>query len=120
VLCDRFNDSTIAYQGVARGFSVERVAAECDFACGGLAPDLTFYLDVSPDIGFARTIKSRPGHDRIESEALCFHEKIRSAFLELAKSHSKRMIVLDASGSVESVLHRAQERLNAFFLAHRQ
>ena len=72
VLCDRFNDSSVAYQGGARGIDLESVKELCAFACDRLVPDLTLYLDLDPEIGFARNQKSRQGKDRIESETLAF------------------------------------------------
>ncbi|MBF8262627.1 MAG: tmk, partial [Parachlamydiales bacterium] len=74
VLCDRFNDSTIAYQGVARGLGVEEVSAFCQFICHGIQPQLTLYLDIDPAVGLSRARRDQPqiagarGYDRIESE----------------------------------------------------
>lgn len=96
VLCDRYNDSTIAYQGIARGLGKNEVAHLCDFACNGLKPDLTFYLDIDPKIGLKRAVTASES-DRIESEAIEFHEKIRRAYLQLAHDEPKRIHILDAS-----------------------
>ena len=118
VLCDRFNDSTMAYQGVARGFSLETVASFCSFACHGNLPDITFYLDLDPVVGLQRR-EAMSGKDRIESEDLSFHQKIRSAFQQMAAKEPSRMILLDASLSKEQVLMLAKEKLDAFFCSHR-
>lgn len=118
VLCDRFNDSTMAYQGVARGFPLETVSSFCLFASHALVPDVTFYLDLDPALGLQRREKAN-GRDRIESEELCFHQKIRKAFQEIAKKEPSRVSVLDASLSKEEVFTCAKEKLDAFFLAHR-
>ena len=106
VLCDRFNDSTIAYQGIARGLGEERVADLCSFVCQGLKPDLTFYLDIDPSVGLMRAKREHPT-DRIESEDLDFHRQIREAFLLLAKKERDRIHVLDASQSPEIVCAEA-------------
>lgn len=106
VLCDRFNDSTIAYQGVARGLGAEKVAEYCDFACDGLRPDLTFYLDIDPSIGLTRAGKEHP-KDRIESESLAFHTSIRHAFHQLQQKNRDRIYLLDASQPPEQVCSEA-------------
>ncbi len=118
VLCDRFNDSTIAYQGHARGLSEEQVAAACAFACGDLQPDCTFYLDLPPQIGMERVKKERKG-DRIEAETLEFHEKIRASFLRIAKREPQRVTILDASRTPGEVEQHALEKLDALLAAHR-
>ncbi len=119
VLCDRFNDSTIAYQGVARGLDADKVNALCLFATNGKTPDLTFYLDISPEIGIARSLHKTGEKDRIESESLIFHEKIRQAFLHIAKQDPKRVRVLDATQSPETLLNQALKFLDDIFFAHR-
>lgn len=103
VLCDRFNDSTIAYQGVGRGLGAEVVAKLCQFACEDLEPDLTFYLDIDPKMGLMRAQRDHPT-DRIESEGIEFHKRIREAFLSMKK---KRIHYLDASLSAEAVCAEA-------------
>lgn len=112
VLCDRFNDSTVAYQGYARGLSEEKVAAECAFACNGIQPDCTFYLDIAPEVSRERARK-KGRHDRIESESLAFHEAIRASFLHIAKREPQRVIVLNAACSPEEVQQQALEKLDA-------
>lgn len=113
VLCDRFNDSTLAYQSGARGFSEAEVRAFCHFACQGVEPNLTLYLDLDPEIGFARAKKSRGSSDRIESEDLEFHRNIRRAFHRIAEQEPKRFILLDASRSPEEVFDAAKESIDA-------
>lgn len=108
VLCDRFNDSTLAYQGGARGFPEQLVRNLCDFACNGLWPDLTFYLDLDPQVGLSRSSGAK---DRIESEQLSFHQKIRAAFHHLAKNEPKRLYLIDASQSPEAVFEQALRQI---------
>ena len=113
VLCDRFNDSTVVYQGGARGLSVEEVKHLCDFVCGDVKPDLTFYLDVDPTVGLQRTqkiAKEQSGigeMDRIESETLTFHDKVRESYLRIAEQEPERVVVLDANKSIDDVRKEA-------------
>lgn len=123
VLCDRFNDSTIAYQGEGRGLGLDYVQDLCLLACGDPVPDHTFYLDVSPEEGLGRARKSNKAEaasgelDRIESEAIAFHDRVRNGFLTLARQHSERITVLDANESKNEVYEKAHERL--LQLSHR-
>lgn len=107
VLCDRFNDSSIAYQGAARGLGMEKVAEFCNFISQGLQPNLTFYLDISPTIGLERARSTRVGLDRIESETILFHEKIREAYHLIHRQYPQRFHLLDATQTKEEVLRRA-------------
>lgn len=113
VLCDRFNDSTIVYQGIARGIGADKVAQFCSLVTQGSEPDLTFYLDVDPVEGLKRTARthkdtaSEGNLDRIESEAIDFHKKVREGFLALAKQHPNRIRPLDAHQTQENVLKQA-------------
>ncbi len=105
VICDRFTDSSIAYQGAARGIAdLEKLEEICLFATDGLVPDLTFYLDLDPKIGLSR-IKGEK--DRLEQEVLEFHERVREGYLELAKKHSERICILDASKTPDEVFNQA-------------
>lgn len=112
VLCDRFSDSTIAYQGYARGLGWERVQELCSASTGGLVPDLTLYLDVDPKEGLQRSRgvekKEAEGQewDRLEQEALQFHEKVREGFLLLAE-REKRIQVIDANQSLERCIEQS-------------
>lgn len=117
VLCDRFNDSTIAYQGLGRGLGVENVEALCNYAVDGLQPNLTFYLDIDPALGLkrvrgAKKEKVKAGElDRIEALKHSFHMKVRKAFLEIAEKSPERVKVIDAHLSPEAVFKRAVEQL---------
>lgn len=108
VLCDRFNDSSIAYQGVARGLGPDRVADICQFFSEGLEPNLTLYLDIDPKVGLLRAKRERPS-DRIEAEDIRFHQQIREAYHAIQKKHPKRFRLLDASQPPGHVLEEAMK-----------
>lgn len=107
VLCDRYNDSTVAYQGTARGFDPVWTRSLCDFATHELQPDLTLYLDIDPKIGLSRAAGVANDKDRIESEGIAFHEKIRKAFHKIAKQDPERFKIIDASVSPADVFEQA-------------
>lgn len=107
VLCDRYNDSTIAYQGVARGLDLSTVNRFCQFATINLEPGLTIYLDLDPKIGLERLKLSGKSKDRIEAENLDFHQKIREAFLAIAKTNPQRFHCIDASLPKDIVFENA-------------
>lgn len=100
ILCDRFYDSTLAYQGCGRGFDLEEVRALNNFAVNGLQPDLTLLIDVSPETSRARLAHRHKGGetapDRIESEKDDFHVRLRNGFLELAEAEQDRFYVVNA------------------------
>jgi dTMP kinase len=110
VLCDRFNDSTVAYQGGARGFDSDWVRKLCLFATNNIEPDITLYLDIDPHEGLKRVQRSK---DRIEKEDIAFHQKIRMAYLEIAKKQPTRFYVLDASKQPPDVFQQALAILDA-------
>lgn len=108
VLCDRFADSTIVYQGYGRGMTPARLAELCDLAVGGLWPDLTIVLDVDPETGLRRALARNMttggiGEGRFEAEALTFHCRVREGYLTWATLNRKRIAVVDANGSPERV-----------------
>lgn len=122
VLCDRFNDSTVAYQGYARGLGVDFVQQLCDQVCGDINPDLTFFLDVDPKIGLERTKKlekdsaAKGQTDRIESERLSFHRKVREGLQQLAQRYPERIYRIDAHQPLDTVFALAFQRLNEILL----
>ena len=112
VLCDRFTDSTVAYQGAGRGvMSMERIESISLIATKGLTPDLTFFLDIDPASSLQRLQRVK---DRLESEDISFHEKVRKGYLLLAKENPHRMIVIDARMSKEEVFEHAKKHLDIF------
>ncbi|HSD10490.1 MAG TPA: dTMP kinase, partial [Candidatus Binatia bacterium] len=107
VLCDRFADSTLAYQAYGRELPLDAVRRVESVARQGLLPDLTFVLDCPIDIGLARTRKRR-GHtaaDRFEGEGASFHERVRQGFLALAREDPGRIRVIDGTRAADDV-HR--------------
>jgi len=114
VLCDRFNDSTLAYQGVARSVDLDLLRTFCRFAASDLTPDLTLFLDLDPVTGLERSRKSKKlgdSHDRIEREKIAFHTKVREAFLSLAQEESERFHVLDARLDSDAVFKQAMDEI---------
>jgi len=106
VLCDRFSDSTIAYQGYGRGLDLEAVRVLDARARGGVWPSLTFLLDCPVEEGLRRA-RGRPGAgDRFERETPAFHERVRAGFLALAAAEPGRFCVLDAAEPIDSVRAR--------------
>jgi dTMP kinase len=116
VLCDRFNASTIAYQGYARGLGPEAVASFCQWVSEPTLPDVTLYLDVDPAIGLMRSTKLHKEHaaagcgDRIESEALDFHAAVRQGFKAMADKDS--FVMVDAALPVEVVFDQAWKEIS--------
>ena len=106
ILCDRYNDSSVAYQGIARGLGKKKVEEVCHFFSQDLEPDHTFFLDIEPSLGLYRAQKIKM-QDRIEQEGFDFHLKVRNAFLEIAKENPKRVHVLDATQPKARVLEEA-------------
>jgi dTMP kinase len=104
VLCDRFIDASLAYQGYARGLGIDEVLSINEFAIGKLMPDLTLLFDLEPSIGLNRIAK----HDdreknRLDVESLAFHESVREGYQEVVKRYPHRIHVIDASKSQEEV-----------------
>lgn len=104
VLCDRFVDSSLAYQGHARGLGMDEVASINAFAIDGVMPQLTLLFDVRPEVGLAR-IHRHDGREvnRLDLEDLSFHQKVREGYLKLAQSHKERIVVIDAEQHQENV-----------------
>ena len=104
VICDRYLDSSLAYQGGARGLGVDNVLNINLFATENTWPDLTLLFDIDPSIGLARISKNADREvNRLDLEKLEFHNKVRNTFLELAKMFPDRYVIIDASKSVDEV-----------------
>jgi dTMP kinase len=107
VVCDRFFDSTTAYQGYGRELPLDQVVRLNQFATSGLVPDLTIVLDLDPAEGLARATGG--GADRLEAEELAFHERVRDGFLKIAVEEPDRVVVVSAAGTPAEVFERVIE-----------
>ena len=111
VVCDRYIDSSLAYQGGARGLGIDNIININMFATENTWPDLTLLFDIEPELGLARISANAAREvNRLDLEKLDFHKKVRNTFLELAKSQPNRFVIIDASKSQEEV---AKTALNA-------
>ena len=115
VLCDRFTDSTVAYQGYGRGLDLGLIARLNAAAADHLCPDRTFLLDLDPAAGLAR-VRARP-QDRIEAERLGFHQRVREGYQALAAAEPARVVLLDAAMSPEALAERVRQGVEAALLA---
>lgn len=113
VFCDRFVDSSLVYQGIARGIGVESVRELNQFATEGKEPDVTLYLDVPAEIGLQRIQEARLNRqfDRLDQEGLSFHQSVRQGYLELIPKEPKRFIVIDATQAIDQVVQKCLEAL---------
>lgn len=118
VLCDRFMDSTTAYQGYARKLNLKFINALNRFACCGCVPDMTILLDINPETGFERTkqrMSESRSSDRIEAESLEFHKLVREAFLRIAAENPQRIRTVSAENSRELIHSQIVELVNNAF-----
>lgn len=116
VLCDRYADSTVAYQGYGRGLDLEALAQMQRIATGGLQPNLTLLLDIDVERGLARRIQGGDELNRLDLEQVAFHERVRAGYLRLAQAEPQRWRIVDADRPVQAV----QADLRALVLAHLQ
>jgi dTMP kinase len=126
VICDRFSDSTICYQGYAQGLDLDWIKQLHNHVLGDFAPDLTFLLDISAAEGLARSLKQKQTtsdareskEDRFESQTLAFHEKLREGFLSLASQNPQRFITLNATDTPDSIATHALDILKQRKVLH--
>ena len=112
VICDRYLDSSLAYQGGARGLGVENILNINLFATENTWPDLTLLFDIKPELGLARiNANANREVNRLDLEELSFHNKVRDTFLELAKRYPDRFVIIDASQSREDVAKATMEAI---------
>lgn len=112
VLCDRFVDSSLAYQGAGRKIGVKPIADINEFAIEGTVPDFTIYLDVDSDTGLHRIQNNRKNqYDRLDSEGLEFHQRVRHEYLKLVEENPERIQKIDARMSLESVVDQTFEAI---------
>ncbi|MGE7305746.1 dTMP kinase [Priestia megaterium] len=118
VLCDRFIDSSLAYQGYARGLGIGNVLEINNFAVLNLDPLMTFLLDIKPETGLERIQKNRSGEvNRLDMETLDFHKKVREGYFELVHCYNEnnRFYVVNANKSIEDVVKEVSEELLDYF-----
>ncbi len=114
VLCDRFIDSSLAYQGGARGIGIDNVYNMNLFATEGMLPDLTILFDIKPEEGLARiAANSQREVNRLDVEKLAFHNKVRDSFHELAKKFPERFVIIDASKGPDEVFEESYKAIEA-------
>lgn len=117
VLCDRFVDSSLAYQGHARGLGLEEVWQINQFAIAGRMPDLTFYLDIDPELGLSRIAASKEREvNRLDLEELSFHQKVREGYERVAELFPDRIVRIDASQGPDEVLQQIRKVLEKRYL----
>ncbi|MBD5069459.1 dTMP kinase [Ligilactobacillus apodemi] len=105
VLCDRFVDSSLVYQGAGRKIGIAEVAEMNKFATAGLEPDLTFYLEIEPELGLKRIKKNRQNEiNRLDKEQLDFYHTVANAYQQLAQKYPKRIVKIDASQPLADVV----------------
>jgi len=121
IFCDRFVDSSIAYQGYARGIGEEGIREINEFATEGIEPDVTLYIDVPAEVGIQRihaNLDERE-YNRLDQEKLAFHEKVRAGYQHLAQANPERIVVVDGTMSRESVAeacyHIIKNRYPSYF-----
>jgi dTMP kinase len=111
VVCDRYADASVAYQGGGRRLGVELVERLNETATGGVQPDVTFLIDVAPGEGLARKLRAAGRPDRIEREAVRFHERVRRAYLDLAARESERFVVVDGERDADLIASEVLDRV---------
>jgi dTMP kinase len=117
VLCDRFYDATIAYQGFGRGLEIEMLLEISMIATSRISPDLTLLIDIPAEVSRDRVL-ARGGSDRLEREDLAFHERVRTGYLALAQRFPNRIVILDGTAAPAALLAAARaaiERRRACF-----
>ncbi len=108
VICDRYGDSTLAYQGYGHGLDLEKLRMMLEFATGGLKPDLTILLDVDVLVGLKRK-KAKDEWNRLDAYEISFHERVREGYHRLAEQDKKRWRIVDASQSPEIVQEQIRQ-----------
>ncbi|MEN8237197.1 MAG: dTMP kinase [Pseudomonadota bacterium] len=116
VICDRYVDSTMAYQGYGRGVDHATIDALHKMVAGDLRPDLTLVLDIDPEIGLKRTFEREHGlEDRFERMDMNFHRRLRAGFLEIAKQDPSRYAIVDAGRAIDDVALEIEKQINERF-----
>jgi len=114
VICDRFSDSTLVYQGLAQGKDIDLLQSIHEFGFSDLRPDLTFVLDVPPEQGLKRAedrLQLNNAESRFEDKGLAFHRRVRDGFIELAAQDPQRFVIIDASGTAEQTDEQVRQQI---------
>lgn len=111
ILCDRFLDSSLAYQAYARGLGFDFVLNINAYAVKHL-PDLTFYIDLDPQVGMKR-IENRDKYDRLDQETKEFHDRVRKGYLEVYKKYPNRIIIINGDQSIDEILNQILNKIQA-------
>ena len=111
VICDRYLDSSLAYQGYARGLGIDEVYNINMYATSGFLPDLTIYIDIPVEIGLGRIKENNRDVNRLDLEKVAFHNKVREGYLKIAKRYPERIKVIDGNASLEEVFQRVKKVL---------
>ncbi|HHD82548.1 MAG TPA: dTMP kinase [Bacteroidetes bacterium] len=114
VISDRYHDSTMAYQGEGRGVPKVKIKEMNDFATSGIIPDITFLIDVPPQVALKRLEQ----FDRIEREDIEFHKRVRSEYLQLARENEKRFVIIDGMADIETIFEQIKEKVNDFIVSN--
>ena len=118
VLCDRYSDSTLAYQGFGRDMGISFIKRACPLSLGTIQPDLTILLDLDVKTGLSRIKNRIHGNDRIEKEKIAFHNKVRKGYLQLAKASRGRIKIVRADKEIDEVLEEIKNIVAKKFSAH--
>ena len=123
VICDRFSDSTLVYQGLAQGKDIDLLRSIHEFGFSDLRPDLTFVLDVPPEQGLKRAedrLQLNNAESRFEDKGLAFHRRVRDGFIELAAQDPQRFVIIDASGTAEQTDEQVRQQISNRLKLHDQ
>ncbi|MTI10047.1 dTMP kinase [Curvivirga aplysinae] len=115
VLCDRFADSTMAYQGYGHELGRERIEQVHIASLGDFNPDLTIIIDIPVEVGLKRALARRDGEDRYENMDISFHQRMRDGYLDIANHAPDRVKVIDGNGEIDEVSERLQQQILATF-----
>ncbi len=116
VVCDRYTDSTVAYQAYGRGLPLETVKLASGLATGSLVPGLTVLIDIPIETGFER--KKREKSDRFQAEAREFHERVRRGFLEIAAAETERFLIIDGTKTIASIAEIVWQMVTVLLSSH--
>ncbi len=112
ILCDRYIDSTFAYQGYGRGLDLPMLRSITAFATNGLKPDMTFFLDIAVERGLARRVENEEEMNRLDLEAVEFHQRVRAGYLELIDAEPERWVVVDADRPIPIIQAELRKIIN--------